>query len=91
MTTLKEVTNQLYNNSGITICIGNKANIYISLNKNEDNTKIENIQRQKISKAHKESHELKKHINKIITANNAKIGFFKLTKITTNQTKSMGK
>lgn len=53
MTTLKEATNELYNNTDIRICIGNKANIYIRLNKNDYNTKIENIQRQKISKAPK--------------------------------------
>lgn len=53
--------------------------MYITLNKNDYNVKIEYFLNdkttfQKLAKNHRE--ELKKHINK--TANNAEIGFLKL-------------
>lgn len=41
-TSLKAADNELYNNPNITICIGYKANIYVTLNK-KSNTKITNI------------------------------------------------
>ena len=76
-TTLKEATNQLFDNLDITIRTGDKSNIYIISNKTDYNKKIENIlnDKTKFKKLTKNpTDQLKKHINKIVTVNNTEIG-----------------
>ena len=81
---LKTAAKELRNHPNITIKKADKANIFVVLNKTDYHSKLQNIidDQTKFKKWNKNpTNQLKSKINKLITANNAKLDSTKLPKI----------